>query len=159
MKKLFIIFLLTITITGCNPKTSNSMSNISEYYLTYDSVDIKLGTFFSNIIATLGQYNNVREEESSQSEGTSSIYEFDSFEIETYFDNNIEKVYSIAITSDEQLTNEGIKIGDNIETMKNIYGLNYTNPIENIFIYETGNSNISFITENDIIIGIIYYLV
>lgn len=157
MKKIFIVILLLITLTGCEKK-GKPVENL-EYLITYNSIDIKPGTLFQNLVATLEPYNNVREEPSTYTEGTAKVYEYDDFEIETYIDeNNIEKIYAISITSEEQPTNEGIKIGENITQMKEIYGLDYTNPIDTVYIYKIENTSLSFITEDDIIIGIVYNL-
>lgn len=156
MKKIIILIVFLLLLNGCTQKENTQMP--TEYFATYHSIEIKPGTFFNNLIATIGEYNSFRIEESSYYEGESTIYEYDTFEVETYYDDNIEKIYSITFTSDEQLTNEGIKIGDTKERMLSVYKDNYTNNLENIFIYNLSNTNISFTLENDIIIGIVYYM-
>lgn len=162
MKKTLITLLLLIIFisSGC---TSNSIKESSstlpeEYYLTTNNHNIKLNMLINSLTPTIGMYNNVRVEESSYDSSDTNVYEYDYFEIESYKVDNVEKIYSITITSEEQSTNEGIKIGDSVETMQEVYGINYTNPVSNIYIYTISNTNISFITENDIIVLIKYYL-
>lgn len=157
MKKLFIIIICIFLITGCKEKKQESLS-ITEFYPTYNSIDIKPGTFFNNIIASIGNYNDVRIEPSNYYEGDANIYEYDTFEVETYYDDEIEKIYSIRITSEEQTTNENIKIGNTKKDMISVYGENYQNIEDTIFIYKLANTNLSFTIENDIIIEIVYYL-
>ena len=46
-------------------------------------------------------------------------------EIETYKDNNEEKVYGFWFTTNKFNTNEGVRIGDTIDKMLYVYGNNY----------------------------------
>lgn len=156
MKKIIIILMFIFLITGCQNKEEVNMP--TEFSTSYNSIEIKPGILFNNLRATLDEYNSSRKEQSNYYDGEATIYVYDTFEIETYFDNNVEKVYSIMFTSDEQLTNEGLRIGDSKEKMLNVYKDDYYNPIDNVFIYKLSNTNLSFTLENDIIIGIVYYL-
>lgn len=156
MKKFIIILLSIFLIVGCQKKEEEKLP--TEFYTSYNSIDIKLGTLFNNLLVTLDEYNSSHKEQSNYYDGEATIYEYDTFEIETFLDNNVEKIYSIMFTSDEQLTNEGLRIGDSKEKMINVYKDDYYNPIDNVFIYKLSNTNLSFTLENDIIIGIVYYL-
>lgn len=158
MRKVFFICLFLLLLTGCSSKGEN-FEVPDDYLITYNAIDIKPGTFFNNVLATLGEYNHVREVESSYIDGTASVYEYDTFEIETYIENNIEKIAAIAITSDEQFTNEGLKLGDSVERMKELYGVNFEMKQDNIYAYKTSDTNILFVVENGIIVGIVYNLV
>ncbi len=157
MKKVILIISL-IFLVGC---TSNSMKNnesITEYYLTYNQDKLKVGMNYTNLSLIVGPYNNVRTEESTYQEGLSNIYEYDDFEVETYKENNVEKIYAINITNEKIVTNEGIHLYSTKQDMFDCYGNNYYSPYDNVYIYNLNNSNISFIVENDIIINIRYYL-
>lgn len=156
MKKTIILFISLFILCSCSKKEEQPL--IKEFYPKYNSIEIKPGTIFSNTLVSLGEYNKTRIEPSSYYEGNANIYEYDNFEIETYYDNSLEKIYSITITSEEQLTNEGIKIGDTKDMMIKKYGKDYKNPVDNIYVYNLSNTNISFSIENDIIIQIIYFL-
>lgn len=158
MRKLIILIISLFILTACN-NTSQSLKNeITEYYPTYNNIDLKPGTFFNNVFVTLGEYNDIRIEPSSKDESDANIYSYDDFEIETYFEGTTEKIYLVRITSSELSTNEGIKIGDTKSQMLSTYGDEYTNVEDTIFIYKLSNTNLSFTIENDIIIGIIYYI-
>lgn len=157
MKKILVLLISIMLLVGC---TSNSIkeSNVpNEYYLTYNDSEIKPNTVFNNLFAIVGPYNNMRVEESSYSEGNAVIYEYDDFEIETYMKDNVETIYSIVITNEKIVTNEGIHLFSTKQEMLDNYGNNYESPSENVYIYKKKNSNISFILENDIIIYIKYY--
>ena len=157
MKKIVLFIASVLLIAGC---TSNSMKEEErkDYYLTYNNYQIKVGNDFNTLLALVGPYNSVREEASSYSEGTAKVYNYNDFEVETYIENNIEKIYSIIVTSAQVETNEGIHLNSSKHEMTVAYGLDYNQPTEEIYTYSLSNSNITFIVENDIIIGIMYYL-
>lgn len=156
MKKIIILVISIFLIVGCQKKEEVNLP--TEFYTTYNAIEIKPGILFNNLIATLDEYNSSRKEQSNYYDGEATIYTYDTLEVETYMDNNVEKVYSITFTSDEQLTNEGLRLGDSKEKMLNVYKDDYTNPLDNIFVYNLSNTNLSFTLEDDIIIGIVYYL-
>ena len=155
MKKIIILIICIFLLTSCNNK-KEELNEILDLYTTYNSIELRPGTLFSNIIATLGEPNNTRTEPSTYTEGEATIYEYDNFEIETYIEDNIEKIYSIRFTNEDQLTNENIKLGDTKEKMISVYGNQYQNIDEVIYVYTISNTSLSFTIENDIIIEIIY---
>lgn len=157
MRKLIILIIALFMITGCYNISQSLTHEITEYYANYKNIDLKPGTIFNNILITIGDYNDTRTEPSSKDDSEANIYSYDDFEIETYLEENVEKIYLIRITSSSFPTNEGIKIGDSKSQMISIYGNDYTNIEDKIFIYNKSNTNISFTIENDIIIGIVYY--
>ena len=157
MKRIIILFICIFIICSCEKK---EQMNIQEYYLTYNSIDIKPGAMFSTVAISLDDYNNTHSETSDYNENTANIYEYDNFEIETFYDEDgIEKIYSIRLTNENQPTNEGVKIGDNIDNMLDIYGSDYINVDDSIYLYTIDNTNISFTIENNYIVEIVYYLV
>lgn len=157
MKKIFLFIITLLLFTGC---TSNSIrqEKTKDYYLTYNNYEIKVGNDFKPLLALVGPYNNVREEASTYQDTMANFYEYDDFEIETYFEDGIEKIYSITITNEKIVTNEGIHLNSSYQELIISYGINYSNPYEGIYNYKLNNSNISFIVENDIIVSIRYYL-
>ncbi len=157
MTKILILILSLFLVAGCS-KEEEKVAPPTEFYPTYRSIDIKPGTMFDNVIANFGEANATRTEPSSYVDSDATIYEYDYFEIETYYDGNVEKVYSIRVTSEEQPTNEGVRIGDTKEKMISVYGNEYQS-VENIlYFYTMQNSSISFTLENDIIVQIVYYM-
>ena len=152
MNKKIILLITLLLLTGC--KISNSSKTIYEYYVTIDDVDIKVNRLFYLVDTSLGKYNNY---EYIKDTGH-YIYTYNDIEIETYMDNNEEKINSFWFTTNKYHTNEGISIGDSIKDMINTYGDNYIVKNNN-YIYELNDTSISFIIENDIIKGIEYMLI
>ena len=149
---IIVIIILVIFIPRNAFKSQEKRIEITQYYLTYNNIDIKLNTDFSNYIATLDSYNDSRE---SDSNTPGSIYYYDKFQIETYYDGNIERVKSILFTSEDIYTNEGLGIGDSEKYIIQTYNqpTRYNN---NIYYYELNDTSISFIVENNKIISIEY---
>lgn len=152
--KILIIISFLIVIGGC---TGDKSETITEYTFTYNNLTIAPGTLFSNVLANLGQPNDTSTENNSDSNSPIHIYQYDHFVIETYYEENVEKIYSITFIDNEISTNEGIKIGDTIDNIINTYGSSFDNK-NNIYVYNYLNTNMSFIIENDIIVSIKYYL-
>ena len=88
MKKIFLFIITLLLFTGC---TSNSIrqEKTKDYYLTYNNYEIKVGNDFKPLLALVGPYNNVREEASTYQDTMANFYEYDDFEIETYFEDGI----------------------------------------------------------------------
>ena len=149
MKKIIILLLLLLTLIGCTKE--DKKNNIEEYYFKYNETDIKVNTLFNTVSFYIGEYNDERIEEDHH------IYEYNSFEIETYLDNNNEKIFSIVFTNNEVTTIEGLRIGDSLEKIINVYGKDYIKE-NNQIIYTSQNTKITFILENDIIEEIRYHM-
>lgn len=153
MKKLIIIILI-LFLTGCG---QTKKQQPDEYYLTYNDTDIRLNTLFSNTYSTIGEYIYNRLEDSYYLDDTVNVYEYSDFEIETYYDNNVEKIAAIKLNSEYIQTTESVRINDSKEKMINVYGKNYEIQGNN-YIYKLKDTSLSFTLENDIIISIRYYI-
>lgn len=149
-KKLVILIIIVLLLCGCKEKEKT----IYEYYVTVDDVDIKVNRLFNFLSNSLGNYNDIKY----LNQGDNIIYIYNDIEIETYKKDNEEKVLSFWFTSDKYNTNEGVRIGDNIDKMLYVYGDNYEYN-NDVYVYKLNNSSVSFIVENDIIKGIEYSLV
>ena len=119
-----------------------------------DDVDIKVNRLFYLVDILMNKYNSYEYIK----ETGHYIYSYNDIEIETYIDNNEEKINSFWFTTNKYHTNEGISIGDSIKDMINTYGDNYLIK-GNTYRYELNDSSLSFIIENDIIKGIEYMLI
>ena len=157
MKKIIILIFTLFFLCSCETKEEK---NIDEYYFTYNAIDLKPGIIFNNVSVSLEEYNNTYSESSNYNESSANIYEYDDFEIETYYDETgIEKIYSIRLTNQEQKTNEGIKIGDTIDNMLKTYGDNYEKIDDNTYLYNISKTNITFTINDNLITDIVYYLI
>ena len=149
MKKILILITSFILLTGCNISNSKTEPTIEEYKLTVNNIELKPQLFFNNIRSTVGTYNSYHYEDDIV------VFEYDSFEIGTYFENNIEKIFFVRITNEDITTDEGLKLGDSKEKMIKVYGKEYTKEL-NKYTYKLNNTSLSFIIDNDIIIEIEY---
>lgn len=149
-KKIIILLIVLLFICGCN----KNEKIIYEYYVTVDNIDIKVNTLFNYLKVSLNNYNDIKEVDNSDN----IIYVYNDMEIETYKDNNEEKVYGFWFTTDKFNTNEGVRIGDTIDKMLYVYGNNYKKN-NNVYTYKLNNSSLLFIIDNGIIKGIEYSLV
>ncbi len=149
IKRILLVFSILLLV-GCSNKYQEKV--ITEYYITIDDNDIKVNNLFDYVKMFLGKYEEYKEDNEKY------IYSYDGIDIETYDDNNSEKILSYWLTSDKYKTNEGIRIGDNIEEAIYRYGkiYDYNN---SIYTYKLNNSSLSFIEDNGIIRGIEYSLI
>lgn len=150
IRKIVILIISILFLCGCNSKEKT----IYEYYVTVDDVDIKVDALFNYLKVSLYEYNDIIFSSNSDN----IIYSYNDMEIETYIDNNVEKVKGFWFTSNKYNTNEGVRIGDNVSKMFDVYGYDY-NFYNDIYEYKLNNSSLSFLTGNGIIEGIEYRLV
>ena len=156
MKKIIIIAICFVLILGCEKKEQNEINDLQ---FTHNSFEIKPGIMFNNIKYLLNETNDIRSITSNYNEQEANVYEYDNFEIETYYDNNQnEKIYSIRLTNDQEQTNEGIKIGDTIDNMISTYGPKYELLSDNVYLYNFDDINITFTINDNKINEIVYYL-
>ena len=149
---IIVIIVLVIFIPRNAFKPKEKRVEITQYYLTYNNVDIKLNTDFNNYMATLGAYNDYR---SNDGDVPGNIYYFDQFQVETYYLDNVERIKSILFTSEDIYTNEGLGLGDSEKYITQTYNqpTMYRN---NVYYYELNNTSLSFIVDNNKIISIEY---
>ena len=149
---IIVIILLVIFIPRNNKANNKNTKEITSYYLTYNNVDIKLNNTFNNYLSVLDNYNDSRE---SDSRYPGRLYYYDNFQIETYYDGNVERIKSILFTGDNIYTNEGIGLGDSEDYITKTYNQPtiYKN---NVYQYELNDTRLTFIVANEKIISIEY---
>lgn len=88
-------------------------------------------------------------------EGTDILYNYGVVEV-TVFDAGEEPViYSIYLLDANTSTDEGLYLGDDVTTVKSIYGTDYTEE-NNTLIYEKGNTQLRIMINNDAVFNIEY---
>ena len=103
----------------------------------------------------LGEPNDYYEVQSCAFDGMDKIYTFDNYEVHTYPDNGTDKVLSIYFLNDQVSTTEGVKIGDSLSSMLEVYGDGYEQ-LDTQYTYSKGLTQLRFIVENDVITSIEY---
>ena len=170
MKKALAIIIAIIVIIAIGvgvyilTKGESNETNVSAVETTneftikleYEGKDMTPGATFSRDI--FGQEQSYTEVPSCAGQGTDKVYNYGSYEITAYQEENEEKIYSVYFIDDQITTTEGVKISDDSSVMFEKYGDNYEQT-GNQYTYKTGNVELSFIVENDFITSITYTLV
>lgn len=172
MKKAVIIVILLIVIVAIigavvyfngeedatkTEKASNQETTMEKVYkLEYEEKDLTPGTIF--LQEQFGEPQQFSEIPSCAFEGTDKVYNYGSFEVTTYQDGDEEKIYSVYFIDDQVATTEGIKIADDLSAMIEKYGEEYIQN-GNQYVYTSGNVELKFLVENDVITSITYTLI
>lgn len=107
--------------------------------------------------SALPKYSDVSEVPSCAFGGNDNVYNYDMFELTTYFDTDEERVYSIYFLNPNLPTTEGLCLGDTVDDMKALYGEEYEAE-ETVYTYTRGETLLIIITQNDIVVSIEYRL-
>ena len=125
------------------------------FRFVYEGVVLIPGEVFEE--SSLGTASAVSEVPSCAFDGNDRVYNYEKFELTAYIDGNQERIYSIYFMDPNLPTTEGLCLGDPVDDMKAFYGedceMNGT-----AYVYTRGNSLLSIVTQNDIVVGIEYRL-
>lgn len=150
MKKIISLIVIVLLVTACNNKKD-------DFFLKYHDKNLYLNKPFSE--KDYGKYNDSFESENCAFGDKDITYIYDDIEVEAYGNEKGEMiVYSVVLTSDNVLTNEGIKLYDSIQDMLLKYGDDYQKN-DNQYRYVRKNMELVFLTQNDIIESIEYRLI
>lgn len=108
-------------------------------------------------LSALPKYAGVAEVPSCAFGGNDNVYNFETFELTAYFDQDEERVYSIYFLDPNLPTTEGLCLGDTVDDMKALYGDAYETE-ENVYTYTRGETLLTIVTKNDVVISIEYCL-
>lgn len=164
---IFVVILIVI-ILACVMVNYNSNSSEEEEIITqtaetntflikYEGVDITPGQEFDeNAISEEYTYSEIQ---SCAFDGIDEVYTYSGVEITVANVDGIKTVYSVYFNDEETQTEEGVRISDSKDIMLEKYGEDYQNDLENKYVYQRGNVELSFIIENEYIIYIEYTLI
>ena len=112
-----------------NMDASQEAENTEDVYVFDDNgKKLTLGSEYSSL--DLGEPTDYYEVQSCAFDGMDKIYTFDNYEVHTYPDNGTDKVLSIYFLNDQVSTTEGVKIGDSLSSMLEVYGDGYEQILE-----------------------------
>lgn len=155
MKKIIITFMLVLsvaTLSGCGKKEENILNDTS-YTFTDGNKVFKLGEVFAT--STYGEPLNYSEVPSCAFAGIDKTYTYEHYEITTYPDGDVDRIYSVYFLDEEVKTDKGIKILDSLEDLTKAYGESYEKT-DNLYTYTQDKTHLNFIVENDTIVSIEY---
>ena len=121
----------------------------------YEGVTLIPGEIFEPSL--LGEASGFSEQENCAFGEKARIYNYELFELETYVEGEEERIYSIYFIDPNLPTTEGLCLGDTVDSMKSLYGEDYE-MVGTSYDYTGGDTVLSIITQNDVVIGIEYRL-
>lgn len=146
----------TENLPANNEAQNEQQTQTAKYTILDEGKNMTPGQAFSS--ETFGEAQSLSEIPSCAFQGTDKVYNYGSYEITTSDINGQETIYSTYLLDDTIATPENVKIADDMNSMINAYGENYTqNGSE--YIYTDGIVNLSFIIENNTITSIQYVMV
>lgn len=161
IKKIIIaLVVIIVLVVGClflfsgndNDSVKTNSSKKNTFGLSYENVDITPGVNFNK--DKIKKEAEVSVIPSCAIDGNDNIYKYDNIEITTNDYGNKEVVYSVYFLDDTAKTNEGIKIGDSKEDVKNAYP-NIDDSVAT-YTYDKDGVRAMFTIENDVVKSIEY---
>lgn len=105
--------------------------------------------------SVLGECVSVSEVPSCAFDGTDRVYDYGTFELTANVDGKEEHIYSIYFIDPNLPTTEGLCMGDTLEDVRSLYGED-CETAGSAYVYTRGNTVLSIITQNDVVVGIEY---
>ncbi len=149
--KLLVLVFSLVILCSCGAKVAKE----DAFTFQYKDLTINLGDELDK--DKLGEELNYSETQSCAFEGLDKTYTYEHFEITTNPYKDGDKIGSIYFLDDEVTTIEGLKKGDSLAMMEEIYGKDYA--LENsVYTYTKGKTELQFLVQDDTIISIEYLL-
>lgn len=152
------------TGTGTENTESGSASETTEdgqadtadcFVFKKGDASVNVNMEINEALSLLGDPDSTFEAKSCAFDGMTMFYTYQGFEIDTYEKGGQDYIATIVITSDLAETAEGITIGDDVSKLDEAYGTDYTGS-DNTRVYVKGDSQLTFITKDGVIISIEY---
>ena len=137
------------------PEQGNSGEKEGVFRFVYEGVTLIPGNLVDH--SALPECSDVAEVPSCAFGGNDNVYNFGTFELTAYFDENEERIYSIYFIDPNLPTTEGLCLGDTVDEMKSLYGEDYEAEGTSC-TYTRGETSLIIITRNDIVSSIEYRL-
>jgi len=125
------------------------------YFFKAGNLEVRMGWSAVPVVDALGEPLNYFEAPSCAFEGLDKIFYYSGFELFTYPVDGEDFISSVNLTDDSVTTAEGVYLGMKYEKMVDAYGEGF---IQNFgqYMYELGDSTLSFLIENGVITVITY---
>ncbi len=91
-------------------------------------------------------------------EGSDNVYNYTDFEVTAYDAGDGEVTYSVYLIDPNITTPEGLALGDSMDKVTELYGDDYEQD-GTAMIYTRGETKLSIILQNDVVVSIEYLLV
>jgi hypothetical protein len=179
MKKVLILMLAVLLLTGCAKDTAQTGSGDLQdatnddgktsdkaegdetgeagegFSFLANDVTIPMNVDAAPIIEALGEADSYFEAASCAFQGLDKIYTYSGFEIYTYPNGDKDYISSVYLKDDSVQTDKGIYIGSTFDEVKEAYGEDYTEK-SGEYTYTLGQTKLSFLIEEDCVSAITY---
>lgn len=135
---LLVLSGLALLLTGCgaNEQTQNSGAPASgaaavgsfsaeDIALVIDGKTYRCAEDVSTLLKDLGEEYTYSEAISCAYDGLDKTYTFENADVYTYPDGEIDRVFEITVYSGDVSTPKGLKIGDSVSRLEELYGTGY----------------------------------
>lgn len=138
------------------PAGESKEGNAGGYCFMAGDVKIQADMDMDELAAKLGESNSVYETPSCAGDGTAYIYDYVSYEIETYpAGDGKNRIAYIVLKDDTVATPEGADLSMTKKDIVGIYGEDYEEAGEKIS-YESADTKLNFVFDGDNVISIEY---
>lgn len=129
----------------------------SDTVFTYNGAKVELNTPIDDMLATLGQANEVSSQLSCHGEGEDKTYSYNGFTVNSYPLNGKDYVMEVVVNEAGIPTSKGVAVGDPVSKVTEAYGNNYK-AVGVYYSYDAGNKkSLQFLIENDTVTEIDYF--
>lgn len=105
--------------------------------------------------SVLGEAEGVHDTPSYVNGGNDTAYDYGSFRVVAYHDEDTEVIYSIRLTGADVTTSEGLGLSDGVVSVLELYGDEYENE-GSAYVYTLGNTQLYITVNNGVVSGIEY---
>ncbi len=134
----------------------NTVDESEPFSFEYEGVVIMPGEAFDS--SALPTADSIYTVASCAIEGDDNVYNYTTFEVTAFDDGTGEVVYSVYFIDPNITTLEGLALGDSLSLVEELYGTNYVEDGTAV-VYTRGETQLSIILQDDIVISIEYLLV
>lgn len=149
------------TDVNANKETTNKDSEGKKeeayegFSFDLNGTTVELNAEMAPIVSALGESDSYFESESCAFQGLDKVYTYGSVVITTYPLSEVDYVYTIELKDDTVETAEGVYIGAGKADVTAAYG-EPTEDTGTAYVYEKGESTLSFMFESDVVTSIVY---
>ncbi len=163
MKKMLCLILAAmclLAVVSCEKENDETAAAFAVF--SYNGVQIPIGAEAAPILTALGGAPKVASTASCYGDDFDRIYEYTSFQVETYTRGGVEYVMKISVINDIEVnvqTPEGVRIGTKREDVLAVYGT----PTEEsdaalVYLNSSNQSKLQILFRNGAVTGIQYLL-
>ncbi len=150
---LILMLMFPTILTSCNGGTGGKDEKFS---FVYNNIEITPDDDMAPILASLGEPTKYYEAASCAFNGLDKMFTWGSVQINTYPDGSKDRVLSIILLDDANLTPEGVTIGSSREAVIAAYGNNYEGG-ETALTYKKGGTELKFLLRDGCVTSVQYY--